>query len=926
MLINTLIFLLGLFCSLVIAQDSTKIEFENVAVSKHVLTNGLTVLVRPINTTQKVSLRLFYGVGSKHEGLQEKGIAHLIEHMLFKGTDRLSETDIDLIGQKFSANWNAFTSYDHTAMVFDFPTESWKIALPILADCMSNCTFRQEMLNSELKAVIQELKIYRDNYAHTLVLDMLTAINPEHPYHYPIIGYKHDLYNVSADTLKKFYKKHYVPNNAILVVVGNVDPREVVELAQLNFGHLPADPSYQKSEFYLNADLRAQAVTIYRDVQQPKMALAFAVPGKKQKQLHLLTLIDIILARGKTSRLYKKLVDELQLVDSLEGFNLDLDDTDMYTLMVEPRDLVAADQIINVVQEELRDFAQHGPSADEIDAAIAQLKANFFTILESNSQQANTIGDLYIAIGDENYFYKIMHEVIYEAPEALSEKVKAFTSAHFRSAQMHKGFILPLPAEEFDTWQMLQERSDEEDARILAGKIRTLAVEEGRYVKTLDKPAITVQNYPQPQEIWLGNGIRVLYHITDQVPLVKLNLNIKAGLPDYEPKDKPGLFECLGYMLQEGGTQKHTAYELFQELKRLGITFSVNASGLTASCISKDLPQMLALLGELIAQPAFDPAMLSKVKAWMLASYKNLWDDPRAIMGLIRQQLVFRNHPNAVDHVAEPAAINAITNEDIKQIYTTNISPCDATLILVGDLGSYLNLKGLLEGTFGTWTGGCTSDMTYPDVQYEGPQTVSHYLNRDQVSLTIAGLSVPYSHPDHGALLLYEQLLYDRLFKLRQQTGAFYTVRGSLLAWSSLQPGYSYVSTIVSNDRLDETYQLLRDFIVHDIDTLTEQDLEMARANIAEAVHQYYATTDNIVRIFEFLAYHKLPFDYYNTRMQAFQNISVDDVKQAVKKVFAIDKMSTVLVGRVGPSDQCTLVPGTFDTKCHSLDLITDQA
>ena len=158
-------------------------------VVKHTLSNGMTVLVLPEHRIPKVSLQLWYNVGSRDEKAGERGLAHLVEHMIFKGTTNLSESDINLIVQKLSGYCNAFTSHDYTGYLFDFPSQHWHEALSMMSDCMRNCTFKEEFLQSELKAVIQELKMYNDDYHSTLLESLVEAIFPDHPYHYPVIGY-----------------------------------------------------------------------------------------------------------------------------------------------------------------------------------------------------------------------------------------------------------------------------------------------------------------------------------------------------------------------------------------------------------------------------------------------------------------------------------------------------------------------------------------------------------------------------------------------------------------------------------------------------------------------------------------------------------------------------------------------------------------
>jgi zinc protease len=253
--------------------------FIKSTVFKKILLNGLTVLVDPVPTLPKVSMELLYQVGSREEESGEKGLAHLIEHMIFKGTERLSESDINVITHKLSGYTNAFTSHDATSYVFSFPAWNWKEGLVILADCMQNARFDEQMLNSELKAVIQELKMYNDRYAGTLVDQMLSLMFHDHPYHYPIIGFKQDLWSLKRDTLYNFYKKHYVPNNAILVVVGAVDPEDVFRQAEELFGSIPASSSYEKKEHYHGRDLVSKSVTLHRDVKHPICILGTLLPG-----------------------------------------------------------------------------------------------------------------------------------------------------------------------------------------------------------------------------------------------------------------------------------------------------------------------------------------------------------------------------------------------------------------------------------------------------------------------------------------------------------------------------------------------------------------------------------------------------------------------------------------------------------------------
>src|SRR5436190_920289 len=321
-------------------------------VAKKVLENGLTVLVHESHIIPKVSFQMWYNVGSKDELLSEKGIAHLIEHMIFKGTDMLSESDINTIVHKLSGSCNAFTSFDYTGYLFNFPTHNWKEGLPIIADCMTNCTFKEDMLSSEMKAVIQELKMYKDQYDRSLMEELIGMIFADRPYHYPIIGYKQDLWSVTSKDLRNFYKKHYKPNNATFIVVGDVDPEEVFVLAEEYFGNIPQDLDYKKKSNFFHQDISSKSLSLYRDVAQPTMVCMFVVPGAAKKQYYALEILEWIIGQGKSSRLYKKLVNDTQLATDVTTGFWNLFDYGIFFIVIEPKGLTNFSSIETLIAAE----------------------------------------------------------------------------------------------------------------------------------------------------------------------------------------------------------------------------------------------------------------------------------------------------------------------------------------------------------------------------------------------------------------------------------------------------------------------------------------------------------------------------------------------------------------------------------------------
>lgn len=450
-------------------------------VIKKVLFNGLTVLVHVVHNVPKISMELMYHVGSKDEsvsknGLSEKGMAHLIEHMIFKGTQILSESDINIITHKLSGYTNAFTSFDVTGYIYEFPSQYLDESFMLLADCMRNCRFDEQMLNSELKAVIQELKMGKDNYVGEMLYDLISAMFHDHPYHSPIIGFKQDLWSLDRQALVDFYQKHYVPNNAVLTIVGDVDPEEVFAAAEKWFGNIPADLTYKRKTFYHGQDLISKTLTTYRHVQQPVILMATLMPSAKNKKQYLIDVITWLLGAGESSRLTKKLVDELELVTEFEVFADYLEDATLFFMYFTPKDLHDVEKIMDIIYKEIEDLSKSIPAKDLV-RATKKLKSSHISKLENYSKQVSFISEGYLFTGDENYLYNYLN---YQSDD-LEGEIKQLLSSCFSPSTVTIGKVLPLKEEDKERAIALQKLSDQEDAKILEGKTRESAVEPGKY-------------------------------------------------------------------------------------------------------------------------------------------------------------------------------------------------------------------------------------------------------------------------------------------------------------------------------------------------------------------------------------------------------------------------------------------------------------
>lgn len=874
-------------------------------VYKKILNNGLTVLVKPSHAIPKVVTELWYKVGSKNEKTDQKGIAHLIEHMAFKGTSgatslNLSESDINVIVHMLSGSCNAFTSYDYTGYLFNFPTQHWPMSLKIAADCMRNCAFKEDHLNSEMKAVIQELKMYKDNYVSYLVDEMLAAIFTGHPYHDPVIGYKHNLWSFHAQNLREFYIKHYIPNNATLVVVGDVEPDEVFKLAQQQFGDIPADYSYIRQQFYFTPDIVSKSVKLYRDIQQPIATALYQIPGSCQSKDSIIDVIAWILGHGRGSRLQRRLVDELQLVTSLAVYHVDLFDQGLFGVLFEPKKIEDIATINAIIQQEIDDIVVQGLKNGELERAVKNAKVRLYDTFQDLQQQATDIGKYYLATGDPEFIFNYLHEPLSTIHDAVIELCKKYLRASVR----HEGIVLPIPESEKAEWNLLQEQSDKQDTEILAARERSTLIEPPAYTKNVSVEQLKPFTFPKAKKVQLSNGITLLHNNNTMIPKIDLVIDFKAKYY-YDPEDLQGLSNFMNRVLCEG-TKNYTADELADALESHGMTFKAFPGGAVMSVLKNDIEYGLNLMLEIFTNATFTQEAIEKVRTQIFADIKSFWDEPSSFAGQFIKKLLYKEHPYSKDILGTAESVTAITRLQLLDCYRSFISPDGMRIAIVGDLDG-IQIEQIVNKILGDWLGESVQDIQYPALLPVKKEEIDYPINRDQVVLCLAGLSITRTDKDYDALFLFDQIfgsgvlgsMASRLFQLREQSGLFYTIQGSVTVQSNEQPGIAMIKTIVSLDRLKEAQELIRKTIDTVADSIQPYELEEAKRAVLNALISNFETNYGTAKSFIFLDKYNFPADYFDKRGSMLEPITVHQVRDAVKKILRNDSMITLRIGRV---------------------------
>lgn len=866
-------------------------------VFKYILDNGLTLLVCPKKLAPKVSMQIWYNVGSKHEEDGEKGMAHFIEHMIFKGTNTmLSESDINLIAQKLSAEINAFTSFDTTTYFFDVPLANWQQVLPVFADCMQNCKFDQEHMNSEVKAVIQELKMYRDEYTWALAEGLIISIFESHPYHHPIIGYKQDLWNLKRETLLKFYKKYYVPNNATLVIAGDLDPDIVMQQVTKEFGAIPKGLEITHEPFFINDELQTKSITIYRDVEQALCMFVFCVPGTAQKKSFFYDIIAYLIANGKGSRLHKILIDDEQLATTVSAMVYDLIDRELFFITVKPKTEEDISKIKAIILEQLSDLTNHEISELELRRALKLAYVDQQHLLEDVHKQAYAIGKSMLATGDEEFPFTYCDY----NKDTLHQDITKLLKEYFRPTLCHEGKIIKVLNQDRDYLNKLQEESDRLDTKILFGKERVSAVQDGQYVHDVKVEKFKKIEFTKPTIKILHNSLKVLMHDNADVDLVECVLQYKAD-HHYDPINLQGIGYLVSKLMLEG-TNKYPGLLFTQEAESYGISFETSPGSIAITMPSDEVEKGFELLHEMLEEAQFCDEHVQKLVDKTKTQLIQFWDTPKSSIVQIAAQEIYKNHPYGYMMLGTIESLNNMNRQTCFDFYQKNVCADGAILSIVGNLQK-LDVEGVIEKTLNSWRKNQVDDLHYPVIDTVQPDNVEIFKNRDQVVLAFAGLSVDRTDPKYDALLVFDQLLTggmsSRLFELREQSGLFYTIGGSVVYGVGKQPGMIFIKTIVSKDRLDEATRVIAHCLNTAVDSITQDEFEQAKEVIINSFPLKFETNENIANTFVFLEKYGFPADYFEKRIDSIRALKLNDVKTIVRQYLGTDKMIQIKIGRI---------------------------
>ncbi len=365
------------------------------------LKNGLQIVVIPLhNNTNVISTDIFYKVGSRNEVMGKTGIAHMLEHMNFKSTKNLDAGEFDKEVKSIGGLNNASTGFDYTHYYIKSSTDNLSKSLELYAELMQNLNLKDEEFQPERKVVLEE-RLWRtdNNPLGYLYFRMFNNAYIYHPYHWTPIGFKNDIKTWSIDDIRDFHSTYYQPSNAILMVTGDVEPKEVFKKAKKYFGSIKNKKKIPEFKFVEPEQDGAKRVTIHKESEVEMVAITFHIPNFQSADQVTLSVISEILSSGKSSRLYKDLVTDKKLVNQIYAYNMENIDAGLFIFLAVCNPGVQAEDVEKELVAQIEQLKAQKVTKAELEKVKINTKADFIYSLESSTSVANLYGS-YLVRGD----------------------------------------------------------------------------------------------------------------------------------------------------------------------------------------------------------------------------------------------------------------------------------------------------------------------------------------------------------------------------------------------------------------------------------------------------------------------------------------------------------------------------------------------
>ncbi len=754
------------------------------AVQQRTLDNGLTVLVQEYHSAPLVCSYLWYRVGLRTEGPGESGLTHFLEHMAFKGSEHYSAREADRLVTMRGGYLNGFTSMDYTGYVEALPRDALELALGIESDRMARCLLTADDVESEKGVVISEFEGAENDPSFLLRRAVMVAQFPGEPYGRTVIGSKDDLRSLTRDMVVAYYRQHYAPNNATLVLVGDIKAEEAFAKAEQFFGPIPRAEVSPPAPNPGRGATGEKRVKLELPGRTSYLQAVYEVPPIQHPDHAALEVLQNILSSGRTSRLYRSLVDT-EIASDAGGWDYENPQTTAFAFEISLRPGVAHDKAEGVLDSEIEKLKDDLVAERELTKAKNKTKAQFVYASDGVTKLGQQLG-YYQSIIGHDYLRTFPGKVDAVTAEDIQRVVRRYFGRDNRTV----GWLIATGGEGPEGGGGAGGApSDIHGYR--AGPPSPWA--DGPPPPPVPVPAELGPVTPIRQ-LQLPNGLQVILQENHAAPFVGIYGNVMAG-PVFDPPGKAGLAAFTAEMLSHG-TQKRTWSEIQEALEfvaaELGFGTGTQVGTVNGECLTSDLGLLLAAAAEQLSLPSFPPEEIEKVRSLLIAAQQRRDEDTYQVAEKeLFARLYPEGHPLHDNELGTKETVGSITRDDLVKFHATYYRPENTILAIVGDFDP-AEAAALVEKAFQGWARlGEPVRPKLPQIPVPAKAELVRVPvpNKTQVDITIGFPGVSRRDPDYYQADLMNYLLgrggfMSRLnLDIREKLGLVYYVWSNYLAY-----------------------------------------------------------------------------------------------------------------------------------------------
>jgi len=861
-------------------KEKSADAIENkMGVTKLQLENGLTVLLEENHSAPVVAVNVWVKVGSACEEEEEYGLAHVHEHMVFKGTEKRGVGEIARIIEGDGGDINAFTSFDETVYYVVIASRFLDTALDVLSDAMGNATFDPGELRKELQVVLEEIRRGEDSPQRNLSERLFSEAYTVHPYKRPVIGTKESVSGFTRDRVINFYKKWYSPNNMVLVVVGDFDTRRVVPKIKELFGALKPGvlPSCVIPEEPPQKEMRA--VVFDKEIQEGYFSLAFHIPSARHEDTPVLDVISNILGGGESSRFYRRVKEEKGLVNNIYSYSFTPKHPGLFAIggTLDPEK--AQNALSEIIKETYR-LRYEPVSFEELSRAKINIESDSIYTKETMQGQAQKLGYFEVEAGD----YKYENEYLQRVSHVTQEEIIRVARRYFKNSNLTSVFLLP-------TGQVA----------IKEGDIREIA-SASAYTVEKELSSLSFESSEDVKRFVLDNGVTVLIKENHSVPLFVARAAFLGGVR-FEDEKNNGVSNFVSEMFTRG-TKTRSAEDIAREIESIAGEVSGfsgrNSFGVTVESLSRNFDKAMDIFADVILNPSFSQEEIERARRDILSSINRQGDNPLKTTVNLFLSTLYQKHPYRFDVLGTKETVSKIGRDDLVAFYNKYVRPENIVIAIVGNVGEKEALA-TIEGYFGNMEKGRFSP---PQVKLESPPDkirteVVEQKDKAQTHIILGFQSPTLKDSDQYPFEVLNAILSGqggRLFmELRDKRSLAYTITSFFTP--GIEPGFFGVYIGCAPEKQNEAIQGIKEQLALVLGRgVTDEELKRAQnylvGNFEIGLQQNSSQAAKIA----FDELYGVGWDEYKRYPERIYSVTRDDVLRVARKYIDLNRYTLALV------------------------------